>query len=186
MSQFSIAIPFVLAHEGGFTESPTGEVVNRGINTDTLHALGYIGDKAALTEIVRNLTLAETEAIYKQQYWTFKNPSIPDALDQVVSQAVANKILDMAVLSGQTTAIKLLQKAVGLIADGHFGPGTLVAANTFGDALIPPLIQVWSASLTAIADRKIAGAATAKDTALTAYWTRVKQGWLVRAAWNGA
>ena len=175
----------MLAHEGGFTQSPVGEVVNRGINTDTLHALGYIGDKAALTEIVRNLTLAETETIYKQQYWTFKNPSIPDALDQVVSQAVANKILDMAVLSGQTTAIKLFQKAVGLIADGHFGPGTLVAANTFGDALIPQLIQVWQESLSGIADGRIAQATAKGDTSLVQYWTRVKTGWLTRAAWKG-
>src|ERR1039458_8267396 len=101
MANFNHAIPKVLEHEGGFVETIGGEVVNRGINTDTLHALGYIGDKAALTEIVRNLTLAETETIYKQQYWTFKKPSIPDALDQVVSQVVANKILDMAVLRGQ-------------------------------------------------------------------------------------
>src|SRR5471030_1078549 len=105
MSEFSKAIPFILAHEGGYIETVVGEVVNRGINTDTLVALGYKGTKDELKEIVKNLTVAETEDICYKFYWTFKVPSIPNALDLVTSQPVGAKILDMTVLSGQRTAI---------------------------------------------------------------------------------
>jgi lysozyme family protein len=185
MANFNTAIPFILAHEGGFTRSPAGEVVNRGVNTDTLVALGYKGTKEELGKIVENLTLAETEAIYKQNYWTFKKPSIPDALGQVTCQAVASKILDMTVLSGQATAVKLTQRALGLAEDGHFGPATLAAGNKAGDALVPLLIKTWSDSLSHIADLRIAESTAAKNNTLVAYWTRVKQGWLSRAAWNG-
>jgi lysozyme family protein len=185
MSSFNIAIPFILAHEGGFTRTPAGEVVNRGVNTDTLVALGYKGTKEELGKIVESLSLADTEAIYKQNYWTFRKPSIPDALDQVTSQAVANKMLDMAVLSGQTTAVKLAQRALGLAEDGHFGPATLTVVNKVGATLVSLLIQTWSTSLSHIADLRIAEATTAGNANLQAYWTTVRKGWLARAAWNG-
>jgi lysozyme family protein len=185
MANFNTAIPFILAHEGGFTRTPAGEVVNRGVNTDTLVALGYKGTKEELGKIVENLTLAETEVIYKQNYWTFRKPSIPDALDRVMCQAVASKILDMAVLSGQATAVKLAQRALKIAEDGHFGPATLAVVNATGAGLVPLLIKTWSASLSAIADLRIAESTAAKNDTLVAYWTRVKTGWLGRAAWNG-
>ena len=185
MAQFSIAIPFFLAHEGGFSETPAGEVVNRGINTDTLKALGYPGDKAQLTEIVRNLTVAQTEDIYQKFYWTFKAPSIQNALDQLHTQSAGNKILDMCVLSGQITAIKLVQRTLGLVEDGIFGPNTLAATQNLGVYLAPKLATTWSHSLSDIADHNIATAQKAGNTELVAYWSQVKVGWLARASWDG-
>lgn len=185
MANFDLAIPFVLKHEGGFAELPSGEVVNRGINTDTLAALGYPGTKAELAIIVKNLTVAETEDIYHKFYWTFKLPSIPNALDLVVQQPVGNKILDMTVLSGQITAIKLVQKAAGIKEDGYFGIGTLDTVNGLGSGFVQKLITVWSTSLSAIADHNIATAQAEGNKILTQYWSSVKIGWLARAAWNG-
>jgi lysozyme family protein len=185
MADFKLAIPFVLKHEGGYAETPAGEVVNRGINTDTLKALGYPGTKDELKVIVKNLTVEQTEDIYQKFYWTFKKPSLPNALDLVTSQAAGAKILDMTVLSGQHTAIKLVQRAAGLTEDGYFGQGTLDAVNAIGDAFVNKLIATWSASLAAIADHNITTAQAKGDQVLTKYWERVKIGWLARASWNG-
>ena len=182
MAEFSLAINFNLKHEGGFAETPAGEIVNRGINTGTLQALGYPGTKAELAEIVKNLTVEETEDIYRRFYWTFKRPSIPDALNQVEVQAVAAKILDMCVLSGQRTATKIVQRSVKLPEDGYFGMGTLEHVNEAGDALVTLLVTTWSAALTEIADLYISKAVTPE---LVKYWTKVKIGWLTRAAWKG-
>lgn len=185
MAEFDKAINFILAHEGGFAETVAGEVVNRGINTDTLKALGYPGTKDELKVIVKNLTVTETEDIYHKFYWTFKTPSIPNALDLVVSQPVGAKILDMTVLSGQHTAIKLVQRAAGLKEDGYFGIGTLDAVNGLGSGFVKALITTWSASLSAIADHNVAEAQAAGNDVLVKYWSRVKIGWLARASWNG-
>jgi lysozyme family protein len=185
MADFDKAIGFVLKHEGGYAETVAGEVVNRGINTDTLKALGYPGTKDELKQIVKNLTVEQTEDIYEKFYWTFKSPSIPNALDLVVSQPVGNKILDMTVLSGQTTAIKLVQRAAGLTEDGYFGIHTLDAVNGLGSGFVQKLITVWSASLSAIADHNIATAQAEGNKILTQYWSSVKIGWLARASWNG-
>ena len=184
MADFSKAIKFILAHEGGYAETPAGEVVNRGINTDTLVALGYKGTKDELKEIVKNLTVEQTEDIYKKFYWTFKKPSLPNALDLVTSQAVAGKILDMTVLSGQRTAIKLVQRAAEITQDGYFGQGTLKAVNAAGDDFIQALIKTWSVSLASIADHNMTKAKA--DPTLLKYWQNVKIGWLKRASWNGA
>jgi lysozyme family protein len=185
MADFFKAIKFILAHEGGYAETVAGEVVNRGINTDTLKALGYPGTKDELKQIVKNLTVEQTEDIYHKFYWTFKVPSIPDALDQVISQAVGGKILDMTVLSGQHTAIKLVQRAAGIMEDGYFGQGTLNAVNAAGEDFVQKLVNTWTASLTIIADKHVADATAASNDTLVKYWKSVKIGWLARASWNG-
>lgn len=185
MANFDLAIPFILKHEGGYAETPAGEVVNRGINTDTLVALGYPGTKDELKEIVKNLTVEQTEDIYHKFYWTFKAPSIVNALDLVVQQPVGAKILDMTVLSGQTTAIKYTQEAAGLHSDGYFGIMMLDAVNGAGGALVQKLISTWSAHLSQKADNNIASAKAAGNDKLVIYWTEVKRGWLARASWNG-
>lgn len=184
-ARFDLAIPFILRHEGGYAETAAGEVVNRGVNTDTLKALGYKGTKDELKQIVKNLTVEDTEKIYHDIYWKLAKPSLPDALDQLTSQKAANKILDMAVLAGQGTAVRLVQRALGLKEDGAWGKMTMAAAQASGDALVGLLCTVWAASLTAIADTKIAAAKKANNATLEKYWTQVKPGWLARAAWNG-
>ena len=182
MADFKQAIPYILQHEGGFTETAAGEVVNRGVNTDTLKALGYQGTKDELKEIVRNLTVEETEDIYRRFYWTLPKPSLQDALDRLTSQKVANKILDMMVLSGQHTTIKLVQRALSLKEDMIWGHGTLTKANEMGDDLVLKLSEIWTAYLSGLADKKIENA---KTDQLKKYWTQVKTGWVARAGWDG-
>ena len=152
-----------------------------------------------LEEIIKNLTIEQAVDIYQKYYWTFKAPSIPNALDLIQSQPVGGKILDMTVLSGQRTAIKLVQRAANLPENGYFDQGTLDTVNGLGDGFVQALIATWTASLSSIADQKIAAAqaqkvaaeanndeaAVKEATTLIVYWTRVKLGWLNRAAWTG-
>jgi len=182
VADFQESIRYILKHEGGFAETAAGEVVNRGVNTDTLKALGYKGTKEELKQIVKNLTEDETKDIYYRFYWTLPKPSISDALNQLTSQSAGNKILDMAVLSGQGTAIKLVQRTLGLKDDGAFGPNTLKVAQDAGDSLAVRLAETWTKHLSGIADKKISNAKTEE---LKKYWGQVKVGWLARASWNG-
>ncbi|OHD23509.1 MAG: hypothetical protein A2Y38_12160 [Spirochaetes bacterium GWB1_59_5] len=69
----------------------------------------------ALQELVRSF--------YKTNFW--------DALrlDEIKSQAVANKVYDAGVNQGTGTAAVLLQRVLGAAADGQIGPITLALAN---------------------------------------------------------
>lgn len=60
---------------------------------------------------------------YKQNFWDINK------LDQVNDQQVANNVYDIGVNSGVGTAAKMLQKAVGVVADGIIGSKTIVAVN---------------------------------------------------------
>ena len=176
MSKFSLAIPFILKHEGGYASSPAGEVVNRGINTDTLRAIGRNGTPDELKAIIKAMTQEEAEAIYQQVYWS-------PFLDQITSQPVANKILDMSVLSGKGGAVRILQSAVELPQDGRWSQALVDRVNgQTEEVIMSSLTSRWMASLAKIADTKAAAAST---TELATYWGKVKIGWMKRAAWNG-
>ena len=186
MAHFELAIPHILNHEGGLTETKAGEFVNRGINTKTLEYYGLKGTKEELRQIVCNLSVEETEKIYFKLYWTLDLPSIPTALDQINSQFVANKFLDMCVLGGKITAIKQIQKAVGVKADGFFGKGSLTAINQLDEeVVIGRMITNWVNWLSYLADIKIKKAQKEDNPELVKYWKQVKVGCIKRANWNG-
>lgn len=72
---------------------------------------------------IRNLTQSQAEEIYKQEYWVkSKCDWLPDALSVAV--------FDYSIHSGTIQAIKDLQKALGVRADGVVGNQTLGACNS--------------------------------------------------------
>lgn len=72
---------------------------------------------------IRNLTLDQAGEIYKKEYWDrTKCDWLPDALSVAV--------FDYAIHSGTMQAIKDLQKALGVKADGIIGNQTLGACNS--------------------------------------------------------
>lgn len=71
---------------------------------------------------IRNLTREEAKAIYRRDYWdAVKADELPAGLRLVV--------VDIAVNNGRGRAIKWLQQAVGVDADGRIGPKTLAAVQ---------------------------------------------------------
>ncbi|HXQ16600.1 MAG TPA: glycosyl hydrolase 108 family protein [Caulobacteraceae bacterium] len=119
---FEACLPVILASEGGFVDDPhdPGGATNLGITLATLS--GWLGRPASIAE-VEALTSTAVAPIYLARYW---NPShacdCPGGVDLMV--------FDEAVNQGVGRAIASLQAALGVTADGAFGPATKAALST--------------------------------------------------------
>ncbi|MDY7537628.1 glycosyl hydrolase 108 family protein [Undibacterium sp. RTI2.1] len=102
---FDICVYRLLGNEGRYvndSRDPGGET-NWGISKRSYPSLD-----------IKNLTKAQAAAIYKRDFWD------PIQLDKA-PLGVANQLLDFAVNSGLQTAIRALQRAVGVADDGILG-----------------------------------------------------------------
>jgi lysozyme family protein len=152
MARFEDAIGATLIHEGGYVHDvndPGGET-NFGISKRDHPELN-----------IKDLTVGQAKAIYHDEYWK-------PWMDEISSQLVANKVFDMGVNMGIGTAVKLLQRILGLTEDGIFGAHTLAAVNNAGDSLLDPYKAVLVAHYEAIAAARPAE-------------SKFLQGWLNRA-----
>lgn len=136
MANFAAALPFLLAHEGGYSNDPAdpGGETMYGITVGVARSHGYTGD-------MRQIPMSLVTEIYSGDYWRF---------DAVESQATATKLLDAAANMGLTTAVRLAQQAVNtlvepkVVVDGQWGPDTLDAVNTADEK---EFLQNFSAEL---------------------------------------
>jgi lysozyme family protein len=72
---------------------------------------------------MRGLTPEKVEPLYKERYWdSVRGDEMPIGLDYLM--------FDFAVNAGAVRAIKLLQTAVGVRADGGFGPITMASVQS--------------------------------------------------------
>lgn len=117
MASFALALPYVLRHEGGWSDDPDdpGGATMHGITLETAKRHGI-----TTKEALRAITPEQEAAIYREDYWRF---------DGIESQRVATKLFDMAVNMGLRTAVKLLQRGLEIQADGVFGPKTEFEVN---------------------------------------------------------
>ncbi len=112
--------------EGGFNNIPgdLGGPTNLGISLKFLQGTGDydLGDLDQDGDIdiedIRAMDPETAGRIYKKYFWNH----FP--MDQIPGQ-IAYVLFDVAVNSGQRTAAKLLQRALGVEADGIIGPKTL-------------------------------------------------------------
>jgi lysozyme family protein len=117
--RFEACLPIILASEGGFVDDPAdpGGATNLGITRATL--CGWLGRSASLADVAA-LSPATVAPIYRARYW---NPAhagdCPPGVDLMV--------FDEAVNQGVGRALATLQAAVGVAADGAFGPATQAA-----------------------------------------------------------
>ena len=129
MSRFDQCIPVILANEGGFVDDPAdpGGATNFGITQAVARANGYTGDMRTLPQSIAIL-------IYKKCYWDSAHADqVPAPADLVV--------FDTAVNEGVGHAIKDLQTALGVAADGIFGPHSAqLAALANGPSLANTLL----------------------------------------------
>lgn len=127
MADVNKLIPFILRWEGGWVDDPDdlGQETNKGVTLKTYKAYcrrkGY---PVPTVERLKNLTDEQFCDILKTMYWdTCK-------ADFIESQSVANAIVDWAWNSGTGTAVKEVQKVLGVKADGIVGNITLSAINS--------------------------------------------------------
>jgi lysozyme family protein len=99
-----------------------------------------VASKDNPTVDIANLTLAQAQQIYHDQYWLVGH------CDKITSGPVTVFQFDMIVNNGAGRAAKILQQAAGVTIDGNVGPGTLAAVNAMDPtALINKLSELRSA-----------------------------------------
>ena len=115
MSAFDDAFAGLIDNEGGYSNNPAdpGGETMWGITARVARKHGYTGP-------MRELPLAVARAIAKAEYWdAVRGDELPPAL--------AFHVFDASYNSGPEQAVKWLQRAAGVAADGNFGPVTMKA-----------------------------------------------------------
>lgn len=115
---FDTAFERLLGHEGGYV-SPEKAARDKDPGGET--KFGICKRDYPNLDIC-NLTLADAKTIYALSYWG------PAGCDRV-PEGVKYPLFDYAVNSGVSQAVKSLQRCVGAVDDGVFGPKTLAAVN---------------------------------------------------------
>lgn len=122
MADFFKALHFVLENEGGYSnvKEDKGGETNFGITQATLNRFNRANPKLGLPDRVKALSIRDVEQIYRKDYWKF---------DGIIDQPIATKLFDMSVNMGINTAVKIIQRVVGVPVDGLCGPMTIQAIN---------------------------------------------------------
>ena len=122
MADASKMIPFIRKWEGGFSDDKddSGGCTMAGV-TIAVYRKYFGADKTC--DDLKFITEAEWLHIFKAGYWN------PMKADLIENQSIAELCVDMCWGSGTKTAIKKIQAALGLDADGVVGKKTLAALN---------------------------------------------------------
>ena len=115
-------IPFIVKWEGGFANHPNdkGGATNKGI---TIATFRHFFGSGATVEQLKAMTDEQWETVFRKGFWN------PFKGDEIKNQSIANICVDWAWGSGATTAIKQVQRLLGVAADGVVGNITLGAIN---------------------------------------------------------
>ena len=125
MTGFDLAFERVIGHEGGFGADPkdrgnwTSGVINQGELRGTkfgISAMSYPDLD------IKNLTADQAKRIYKRDFWD-------RAKADEYHPAIAYQLFDIAVNNGNGNAIRMLQRAAGVVDDGLIGPMSIAAVK---------------------------------------------------------
>lgn len=119
---FAQALAFTLKEEGGYVDDPRdrGGATNQGVTQATYDR--YRRGKGLTPRDVRGMDSDEVADLYQSLFWS---PAHCDALARPLSICH----FDWAVNHGVPGALRTLQGALGVAADGVFGPDTQAAAD---------------------------------------------------------
>lgn len=111
---FDIALKFVLSEEGGYVDNKfdSGGATNHGV-TQSVYS-DYRQTKGLASQDIQLITDAETREIYENNYW---EPSKA----QLMHTPLDVCHMDWSVNHGVSGALKTLQAALGVEADGIWG-----------------------------------------------------------------
>lgn len=125
---FDIACRITLNEEGGYTNNPkdSGNWTGGKIGKGKLKGTKFGISAAAYPKLdIENLTADDAKAIYLKDYWNkIKAEELPEQL--------RISVFDLAINSGPSAAIKVLQKAAKVAQDGQIGPTTIREAKYVG------------------------------------------------------
>ena len=141
ISNWDKSFDMVLAHEGGFTNDqrdsgnhlPDGRQGCTMLGCTQTNWEAYIGHKVTQDDM-KKLTKDDVKPLYKKNYWdAVSGDLLPSGLDYAA--------FDFAINAGPAASRKMIQRALGVVADGAIGPNTLKAIN---EADAKELIQKFS------------------------------------------
>lgn len=115
---FDLAFDRLMTAEGDYVNNPAdpGGETRWGISKRAYPAVD-----------IKTLTRNGAKALYLRDFW--------QRLDaNALPASVAVQVFDFAVNSGIETAVRALQRAVGVADDGHWGPVSAAAARACSDA----------------------------------------------------
>lgn len=122
---FDKALAFVLKDEGGNDDDPAdhGGRTSRGITQREYSA--WLSEQGMPSEDVWQAPQVQIDTIYHEEYWLPYCDLFPSGTDYLY--------FDMAVNSGPHEATLILQRALGVAADGRLGPVSREAAANCKD-----------------------------------------------------
>jgi lysozyme family protein len=154
--QFDAAFDALIGNEGGYSynsQDPGGETM-WGVTARVARGNGYTGD-------MKLLPRETAKAIYRRLYW--------DAVQaEELPELLRFQVFDAAVNSGPAQAVRWLQAALGIRADGIIGPVTHLAL----------------ASANAVRVGIVFDAERLESNADLPTWAAFGRGWAKRAARN--
>ena len=116
-------VPIIKRWEGGYSNHPMdkGGPTMQGVTLNTFRKY-YGANKTA--EDLKKITDTQWYHIFKSGYWDKMRG------DYILSQSIANLVVDWAWGSGPVTAARKLQRYLKVTVDGKIGPITLSALNS--------------------------------------------------------
>lgn len=126
MSRYDECLKFVLEREGGYVHDPRdhGGATNHGITQAVYDQ--WRADHGFGRRTVALIDDDEVETIYRVNYWEpARCGTLPVPVDLFV--------FDSAVQHGYRKATQILQRALGVIDTGYFGPLTMAAVRKIAD-----------------------------------------------------
>lgn len=152
MSEFALAVEYVLAREGGLQDDANdkGGITNMGISlrflkslsADSLRQYGFVANPETINRVdIEQLTPAQAKSLYKGEFWDH----VP--FQSINNQANCNFLFDMAVNMGIAPAIKCAQRACWAVMkqkeiikdDGVMGNLTISMINQCCFYLLPAM-----------------------------------------------
>lgn len=137
-TNFPACLNIILASEGGFADlaHDPGGATNHGVTLATWS--GWVGHPVTIADM-EALTVADVTPLYQADFWNASHCSdLPNGVDLMV--------FDTAVNAGVGRGVRTLQQALGVTADGAFGPATLAAVQAADpSALIDKIAAVRTA-----------------------------------------
>jgi lysozyme family protein len=135
MANYRNIIPFIKEKEGGVSHSQhdsarfdpvpdgTGVHTNKGVTWTTFKTMAFMAGYEPTVDLFYRMPDDIWGKIFKIGYW--------DQVfgDQIISQAIADTLVDWAWASGPRTAIRKMQMFLSITADSKIGPITLQAIN---------------------------------------------------------
>jgi len=124
-SNFRASLEVILREEGGNDDDPRdhGGRTSRGITQGEWNI--YLKSHPGLPTDVWKASQADINNIYRTQYWDPYCDDLPAGVDLCFFNASVN--------SGRTQAVKELQRALGIQADGMLGMATKQAIASYGN-----------------------------------------------------